>query len=96
MVLGGSGKVSLGRRIRGGPYRIRGGNSAYTYYTPEDDKYKNLIATLYKDIPSLLPSSKIGLGSTELPAPPYRKPCALQLMLLEGRPWLPPHNIGGA
>ena len=32
-----------------------GGNSAYTYYKPGDDKYKSMIETLYKDIPTLLP-----------------------------------------
>ena len=42
-----------------------GGNSAYTYYTPQDDKYKNMIATLYKDIPTLLPA--MGLGGEPLP-----------------------------
>merc|ERR1712087_1095415 len=28
-----------------------GGNSAYTYYRPEDAKYKDMVQTLYKDIP---------------------------------------------
>jgi len=32
-----------------------GGNSAYTYYRPEDPMYKSMIETLYKDIPTLLP-----------------------------------------
>jgi len=31
-----------------------GGNSAYTYYTPEDEKYADLLGKLMKDIPSLL------------------------------------------
>jgi hypothetical protein len=31
-----------------------GGNSAYTYYTPEDPKYADLLAKLMADIPSLL------------------------------------------
>jgi len=37
-----------------------GGNSAYTYYTPEDAKYKDMIATLYSDIPTLLPCMDLG------------------------------------
>jgi len=31
-----------------------GGNSAYTYYTPEDPKYSDLLGRLYKDIPELM------------------------------------------
>jgi len=31
-----------------------GGNSAYTYYEPEDPKYSDLLAKLLEDIPSLL------------------------------------------
>ena len=37
-----------------------GGNSAYTYYKPTDAKYKGMIETLYKDIPTLHPA--MGLG----------------------------------
>jgi len=42
-----------------------GGNSEYTYYKPEDDKYKKMIQNLYDDIPSLLP--KMDLGGEPLP-----------------------------
>ena len=31
-----------------------GGNSAYTFYTPQDPMYADLLATLYKDIPKLM------------------------------------------
>ena len=31
-----------------------GGNSAYTYYTPEDPKYSDLLGRLYTDIPELM------------------------------------------
>ena len=31
-----------------------GGNSAYTYYEPDDPKYKDMVQGLYKDIPSLM------------------------------------------
>ena len=31
-----------------------GGNSAYTYYTPEDPKYYKMVQKLYADIPSLM------------------------------------------
>jgi len=42
-----------------------GGNSDYTYYTPEDAKYKSMINKLYADIPNLLPA--MGLGGEPLP-----------------------------
>merc|ERR1719440_297045 len=42
-----------------------GGNSAYTYYTPEDPKYSDLVKKLYADIPLLLPS--LGLKGEPLP-----------------------------
>ena len=32
-----------------------GGNSDYTYYKPDDPKYKSMIEKLYADIPTLLP-----------------------------------------
>ena len=35
-------------------------------------------------------------GLSAVPAAPYRKPCALQLISACSPPWLPPHNIGGA
>merc|ERR1719313_498071 len=31
-----------------------GGNSAYTYYGPDDPKYSDMVQGLYKDIPSLM------------------------------------------
>jgi len=42
-----------------------GGNSAYTYYKPTDAKYKKMIETLYKDIPTLLP--QMDLAGEPLP-----------------------------
>ena len=42
-----------------------GGNSAYTFYRPEDEMYKGMIQTLYKDIPTLLPC--MGLEGEPLP-----------------------------
>jgi len=42
-----------------------GGNSAYTFYTPDDPMYADLLATLYKDIPNILPA--LGLEGQPLP-----------------------------
>merc|ERR1719454_2309315 len=42
-----------------------GGNSAYTYYKPEDPKYSAMVQTLYADIPTLLPA--MGLEGEPLP-----------------------------
>merc|ERR1712087_151311 len=42
-----------------------GGNSAYTYYRPDDPKYREMVQTLYKDIPTLLPC--MGLEGEPLP-----------------------------
>merc|ERR1719428_1497212 len=42
-----------------------GGNSEYTYYKPEDAKYKKMVQNLYDDIPSLLP--KMDLAGEPLP-----------------------------
>merc|ERR1711998_739074 len=47
-------QMMIHKKPEGGGLSAVGGNSAYTYYTPEDAKYKNMIATLYKDIPTLL------------------------------------------
>jgi len=58
-------QMAVHKKPMGGGLSAVGGNSAYTYYTPEDDKYKNMIATLYKDIPSLLPA--MGLEGEPLP-----------------------------
>ena len=49
-------QMAIHKKPMGGGLSAVGGNSDYTYYTPEDKKYKNMIATLYKDIPTLLPA----------------------------------------
>merc|ERR1719337_488492 len=53
-------QMAIHKKPMGGGLSAVGGNSAYTYYKPTDDKYKSMIATLYKDIPTLLPC--MGLG----------------------------------
>jgi hypothetical protein len=58
-------QMAVHKKPMGGGLSAVGGNSAYTYYTPEDAKYKNMIATLYKDIPTLLPA--MGLDGEPLP-----------------------------
>jgi len=58
-------QMAIHKKPQGGGLSAVGGNSDYTYYTPEDAKYKNMIATLYKDIPTLLPA--MGLGGEPLP-----------------------------
>jgi len=58
-------QMAVHKKPMGGGLSAVGGNSAYTYYTPEDAKYKGMIATLYKDIPTLLPA--MGLGGEPLP-----------------------------
>ena len=58
-------QMAIHKKPMGGGLSAVGGNSDYTYYTPEDKKYKNMIATLYKDIPTLLPA--MGLGGEPLP-----------------------------
>ena len=57
-------QMAIHKKPMGGGLSAVGGNSDYTYYTPEDKKYKNMIATLYKDIPTLLPA--MGLGGEPL------------------------------
>merc|ERR1719440_1406516 len=42
-----------------------GGNSAYTYYTPQDPMYKGLLDKLYADIPTIMPA--LGLAGEPLP-----------------------------
>jgi len=58
-------QMAIHKKPMGGGLSAVGGNSAYTYYTPDDAKYKDMIQTLYKDIPELLPA--MGLGGEPLP-----------------------------
>jgi len=58
-------QMAVHKKPMGGGLSAVGGNSAYTYYKPTDAKYKSMIATLYKDIPTLLPA--MGLGGEPLP-----------------------------
>ena len=58
-------QMAIHKKPIGGGLSAVGGNSDYTYYRPEDPKYANMIATLYKDIPTLLPC--MGLGGEPLP-----------------------------
>jgi len=58
-------QMAIHKKPMGGGLSAVGGNSEYTYYTPEDAKYKNLVEKLYADIPSLLPS--LGLAGEPLP-----------------------------
>ena len=58
-------QMAIHKKPTGGGLSAVGGNSDYTYYTPEDEMYKSMIATLYKDIPSLMPL--MGLGGEPLP-----------------------------
>merc|ERR1719460_1774405 len=52
-------QMAIHKKPMGGGLSAVGGNSEYTYYTPEDDKYKGLIQKLYEDIPTLLPSLQL-------------------------------------
>jgi len=58
-------QMAVHKKPMGGGLSAVGGNSEYTYYTPEDAKYKGLIQKLYEDIPILLPS--LGLEGEPLP-----------------------------
>ena len=58
-------QMAIHKKPQGGGLSAVGGNSDYTYYTPEDAKYKGMIETLYKDIPTLLPC--MGLEGEPLP-----------------------------
>ena len=58
-------QMAIHKKPQGGGLSAVGGNSDYTYYTPEDPKYANMVQTLYKDIPTLLPC--MGLEGEPLP-----------------------------
>ena len=58
-------QMAIHKKPMGGGLSAVGGNSDYTYYTPEDPKYANMVQTLYKDIPTLLPC--MGLEGEPLP-----------------------------
>jgi len=48
-------QMAVHKKPMGGGLSAVGGNSEYTYYKPEDPKYADMVQTLYKDIPTLLP-----------------------------------------
>jgi len=48
-------QMAIHKKPMGGGLSAVGGMSDYTYYKPEDAKYADMVATLYKDIPTLLP-----------------------------------------
>jgi len=48
-------QMAIHKKPTGGGLSAVGGMSDYTYYKPDDPKYKNMVQTLYKDIPTLLP-----------------------------------------
>ena len=58
-------QMAIHKKPMGGGLSAVGGNSDYTYYRPTDKKYKSMIETLYKDIPTLLPC--MGLAGEPLP-----------------------------
>jgi len=58
-------QMAIHKKPQGGGLSAVGGNSDYTYYTPEDAKYKAMIQNLYADIPTLLPC--MGLEGEPLP-----------------------------
>jgi len=55
LMAGDSCQMAVHKKPTGGGLSAVGGNSDYTYYTPEDPKYKGLVQALYADIPTLLP-----------------------------------------
>ena len=58
-------QMAIHKKPTGGGLSAVGGNSEYTYYKPTDDKYKAMIESLYRDIPTLMPM--MGLGDEPLP-----------------------------
>ena len=58
-------QMAIHKKPLGGGLSAVGGNSAYTYYKPDDAKYKDLVQKLYADIPTLLPC--MGLEGEPLP-----------------------------
>ena len=49
-------QMAVHKKPMGGGLSAVGGNSEYTYYEPDDPKYRSLVQKLYADIPSLLPA----------------------------------------
>jgi len=47
-------QMLIHKKPEGGGLSAVGGNSAYTYYTPEDPKYADLLGKLMKDIPQMM------------------------------------------
>ena len=58
-------QMAVHKKPMGGGLSAVGGMSDYTFYEPDDPKYVDMIGTLYKDIPKLLP--KLGLAGEPLP-----------------------------
>merc|ERR1719440_2344271 len=58
-------QMAIHKKPMGGGLSAVGGNSEYTYYTPDHPKYKGLVEKLYADIPYLLPC--LGLSNDPLP-----------------------------
>jgi len=58
-------QMAIHKKPMGGGLSAVGGNSEYTYYKPDDAKYKNMVQNLYSDIPTLLPC--MGLAGEPLP-----------------------------
>merc|ERR1712217_742891 len=57
-------QMAIHKKPEGGLSAV-GGNSAYTFYNPDDPKYADMVQKLYKDIPDLMPA--MGLGGEPLP-----------------------------
>ena len=58
-------QMAVHKKPMGGGLSAVGGNSDYTYYTPDDPKYAGWSQKLYEDIPTLLPC--MGLEGEPLP-----------------------------
>merc|ERR1719316_995808 len=54
LMVGDTCQMLIHKKPEGGLSAV-GGNSLYTYYKPEDPMYFDMVQTLYKDIPTLLP-----------------------------------------
>jgi len=52
--------MAVHKKPMGGGLSAVGGNSEYTYYTPDDPKYAGLVNKLSADIPTLLPCMDLG------------------------------------
>jgi len=53
-------QMAVHKKPMGGGLSAVGGNSEYTYFKPDDPKYKGLVDKLYADIPTLLPAMDLG------------------------------------